>query len=357
MRREAKLLFSKACDSIVLGIELFNRPHERGRTSAVLIQTDHGFEMLLKASIIHRGGKIREKGAKETIGFDACVRRGLSDGRIKFLTEEQALTLRTINALRDAAQHHLLDISEGQFYIHIQSAITLFRELIWTVFQKQLVHELPTRVLPISTTPPTDLAAIFDSEVDEVLKLLQPGKRRRVEAEARLRPLALLDLAIRGEKEQPSSVGLRRISRELSSKSWPDVFPGAAVVEVVTEGVGPTLAIRLTNKQGPPVTIVPEGTSGASPVAVRRVDELGFYSMGAKDLAGKLSLTVPKFVAVVDHLDMRNDPDCYKEFRIGSGRFKRYSQTATGKIAAALENEGIESIWAKYRESQRKAIL
>src|SRR3984957_15670804 len=116
MRREAKLLLAKACDSLVLSIELFNRPHERARISGSLIHLDHGFEMLLKAAILHRGGRIREKHAKETIGFDACVRRSLSDGKIKFLKEEQALVLQTINGLRDAAQHHLLDISEGQLY-------------------------------------------------------------------------------------------------------------------------------------------------------------------------------------------------------------------------------------------------
>jgi hypothetical protein len=95
MRREAKLLLAKACDSLVLSIELFNRPHECGRISGSLIHLDHGFEMLLKAAILHRGGRIREKQAKETIGFDACVRRSLSDGKIKFLKEEQALVLQT----------------------------------------------------------------------------------------------------------------------------------------------------------------------------------------------------------------------------------------------------------------------
>ena len=47
----------------------------------------------MKAAILHRGGRIREKRAKETIGFDACVRRSLSDGTIKYLKEEQALVL------------------------------------------------------------------------------------------------------------------------------------------------------------------------------------------------------------------------------------------------------------------------
>jgi hypothetical protein len=82
MKREASLLLAKACDSLILSIELFNRPHDRGRISSTLIQLDHAFEMLMKASILHRGGRIREKRARETIGFDACVRRSLSDGSV-----------------------------------------------------------------------------------------------------------------------------------------------------------------------------------------------------------------------------------------------------------------------------------
>ena len=234
MRREAKLLLDKAIDSLLLGIELFNRPQDRGRITAVLIQTDHGFEMFLKSAILHRGGQIRDKGAKETIGFNTCVGRGLSDGRIKFLSEEQALTLQAINGLRDAAQHHLLDISENQLYIYLQSAVTLFKDLIRDVFQKELANEFPSRVLPISTTPPTDLATIFDFEVNEILKLLRPNRRRRIEAEARLRPLVLLDLLVRGENEQPSDLELKHISEELFKKSWPEVFPGVAIIDVVT---------------------------------------------------------------------------------------------------------------------------
>ena len=66
----------------------------------------------MKAAILHSGGRIREKRAKETIGFDACVRRSLNDGRIKYLSEEQALVLQTINGLRDAAQHHLKESAD-----------------------------------------------------------------------------------------------------------------------------------------------------------------------------------------------------------------------------------------------------
>lgn len=350
MKREAKLLLDKACDALVLSIELFNRPHDRGRVSSTLIQLDHGFEMLMKAAILHKGGRIREKRAKETIGFDACVRRSLSDGRIKYLTEEQALVLQTINGLRDAAQHHLLDISEGQLYVHVQSGVTLFRDLLKSVFDQDLGSLLPARVLPVSTSPPTDLATLFDSEVKEIKKLLQPGRRRRIEAVARLRPLAILDATIRGEKGQPSDSDLRRMCQEVSrDKSWVNVFQGAAAVEIAADGTGPTLSLRLTKKEGIPVQLVPEGTPGASVVAVKRVNELDFYSLGAKQLAEKVGLTITKTVAVVDYLGLRRDLECYKEFKIGSQLHKRYSPKAIEKIKKSLENESADEIWQKRK--------
>ena len=355
MKREAKLLLDKACDSLLLGIELFNRPNDRGRVSAVLIQTDHAFEMFLKSAIVQRGGKIRDKNAKETIGFDACVRRGLSDGNLKFLTEEQALTLQTINGLRDAAQHHLLDISEAQLYLHIQSGVTLFRDLLVGVFQRKLSQELPARVLPISTTVPTDITAIFDSEIAEILKLLQPGKRRSVEAEARLRPLAVFESAIGGEKAQPSTNDLNRIAQTLMKRDWQEVFPGAALMNVVAEGSGIDISVRITKKEGPAFHIVPEGTPGASTVAVRRVNELDFYNLGARQLAENLGLTVPKLVAIVAHLGVQNDSDCFKEIVVGSARYKRYSQKAIQRIQDCLEKEDIDTIWENRPDSMRKS--
>jgi restriction endonuclease S subunit len=222
---------------------------DRGRVSGALIQLDHGFEMLLKASILPRGGRIRDKRAKETIGFDACVRRSLSDGKIKYLSEEQALVLQTINGLRDAAQHHLLDISEGQLYVHVQSGVTLFRDMLSQVFGQDLSRHLPRRVLPVSTAPPTDLATLFDSETAEIRKLLRPGRRRRLEALARLRPLAILDSTIRGEKGQPSDAELRKLGKDVrGGKQWSDVFRGAASVEIAAEGTGPRISLRLAKK-------------------------------------------------------------------------------------------------------------
>ena len=307
--------------------------------------------MFLKAAILQRGGKIREKTAKETIGFDACVRRGLSDGGIKFLTEEQALTLQTINGLRDAAQHHLLDISEAQMYIHIQSGVTLFRDLLRLVFARELYQELPSRVLPISTMAPVDISTVFDSEITEIMKLLQPGKRRSVEAEARMRPLAVLESTINGENTQPSAGELDRIGRNLLKRDWREVFPGAACMNVVTEGAGADISVRITKREGPGFHIVPEGTPGSSPVAVKRVNELDFYNLNTTQLADKVKITMPKLLAVVAHLGIQDDPDCFKEIAMGKASYKRYSQKVIPIISLCLETEDWREVFPTWNFS------
>ena len=179
MKKEVRQLREKGISALVLSIEHFNRPWDRGRTEAVLILLDHSFKMLLKAAIRHRLGKIRKAREKQTIGFNACVRKGLTDANVKFLTAEQALALQTINGLRDAAQHYVVDMSEHQLYFYAQAGVTLFRDINDDVFDKKLAIELPERVLPISTTAPKDLYALFDNEVEEIKALLAPALERR----------------------------------------------------------------------------------------------------------------------------------------------------------------------------------
>ncbi|MBL8024692.1 MAG: hypothetical protein JNK54_10525 [Elusimicrobia bacterium] len=178
----------------------------------------------MKAAIIHRGGEIRQKGQKQTIGFDSCVRKALTESDIKFISDEQALTLQTINGLRDAAQHHLLALSEQHLYVHSQAGLTLFRDLLKSVFAKELADEMPCRVLPISTTIPTDIATLFDREVAEIKTLLKPGGRRQVEASAKLRGLAILETSIQGEKIQPGDGELRKLATRIKGALEGDVL-------------------------------------------------------------------------------------------------------------------------------------
>lgn len=356
MKKEVRQLREKAINALVLSIDHFNRPWNLGRTEAVLILLDHSFEMLLKSAIRLKGGKIRKAREKQTIGFDACVRRGLTDAKLKFLTDEQALTLQTINGQRDAAQHYLVDMSEHQLYFYSQAGVTLFRDIHDGIFDQKLVVELPERVLPISTTAPKDLTALFDKEIDEIKGLLAPGTRKKMDAVAKARSLAVLESTVNGNYEQPSDHELQKVCKRLADgEVWTSVFPGVASINITAEGDGPTLSLRLTKNEGTPVQLLKEDGGTGAVIAVRRVDELGYYSLGAKDLAKKVGLTPPKSRAVVDHIGLRGEPDCFKEFKISGVTHARYSPEAIKRIQSAIENQSIDEIWAAYRAKQKAA--
>ena len=96
-----------------------------------------------------------------------------------------------------------------------------------------------------------------------------------------------------------------------------------------------------------------EGEGNGAVLAVRRVNELDFYNLGATDLAKKVGLTPPKSRAVVDHLGLRADADCFKEIKIGRVTHARYSPKAMQKMKDALASQSIEDIWSGYRAKQR----
>jgi hypothetical protein len=349
MKKEVRLLYHKSVNSLILSIEIFNRPSESGRIPGVLIFLDHAIEMFLKASILHKGGKIRERGAKQTIGFDACVRRALSDSTCKFLTNEQALTLQSINGLRDAAQHYLLDISEEHLYMQAQAGLTLIRDLAKTVFGINIRTHLPERVLPLSSTPPKDLSTLFENEVDKIRVLLNPRNRKKIEALSKLRALSIVEGSIQGEKVQPGTALLNRLAKKIKAgMSWTDIFPGIASLNLTAKGYGPAIDLRITKKKGTPISIVPEGTPGATTVAVRRVDELGFYNLGRDQLAKQVGLTGPKATAMVRYLKLQNDPECFRVFQIGKSKFMRYSHKAVLNIKEALKTTSIKKVWREY---------
>lgn len=353
MRKEAKLLLKNAVNSMILSIEFFNRPWEQGRPEGVLILLDHSLELLLKAAILHKGGKIRKKRENQTIGFDECVRNSIS---LKIINTEQALTLQSINSLRDAAQHYLLQISEHLLYLQSQMGLTLFKDILKDTFQRDISKELPKRVLPVSTMPPSDIATIFETEVDEIRKLLSPKKRKMVEATAKLRSLAIFDGSIRGEKLQPGQSYLNKLAKKIKQqKNWKEIFPGVASINISSDGSGYPLSLRITKKEGIPVQLVPEGTPGATVVAIKRVNELDFYNLSLTPLAEKIGLTGPKTTALVQYLKLKNDAKYYKQISIGKSKFNRYSQEAIIKIKEELPKLDMNKVWQECNPCRKKA--
>jgi len=353
LKKVTKLLLNKAIDSLVLAIELFNRPYDRAREDSVLILLDHSFEMFLKSSIIHRGGKIYDKKTKQTIVFSSCIGKALSDGAIRFLTEDQAITLNIIHGLRDATQHYYLDVSEQQLYINVQSGVTLFKDLLKKVFNRDLYVDLPERVLPISTTIPVDLLTLFEQDVSEIKRLLAPKSRHHMEAAAKLRSLMIIENTIHGETEQPTDSKIRELMKKSSlDLNWTQIFPGVASMNVNVEGDGPKISIRLTKKEvGIPTTFVPEGTPGASIIAVKKVNELDYYSLQHTLLATKVGISSNQLVALRRYLGIEDDPQYFKVITIGKSRHPLYSKKAFELIKKTFQSESIDEIWSKYRKS------
>jgi hypothetical protein len=323
-----------------------------------MILLDHAFEMLLKAGLIHRGGSIRDRDAVNTIGFSTCVNRARSNGNLKFLDDNQATTINVINAVRDAAQHHIIDLSEEQLYLHIQSGVTLYRNLMETVFGVDLAEVLPNRVLPISTVAFTSIEAFFDAKVAEIQKMLQPGKRRRQEAIAALRPIAILDRALREQEGQPTEAELQRMALALrDSGEWRILFEEVALLECSTSVEGYRINLHLTKKDGLPIHRVDDGDSVSGGLATKMIDISSVYNLTPKMMAKHLGITPPKFTALSRYLGLEHNEKWFRLIRFGKQEYKRfspnglqYAKAEANKLTPELWNE----IWQVHGPNRRQ---
>jgi len=359
VRKEARMLLRRSLDSLVLSVERFNCPWDRGRQEVMLLLLDRAFELLLKAAIRHRGGRIREPGQKETYGHEKCVRVCLSDEGLKCLTNEQALTIQIVNSLRDAAQHYMLELSEQQLYLYAQAGVTLYSDLLTSVFQWNLRDHVPERVLPVCTSVPKDLQTLVKAEFDDIKNLVAPKSRKMLQARAKVRALAVVEASLIGIRSQPGEGELNTILRKVrAGDSWRELFPGIASLELATDvSNGIPVSIRITKREGQPVHLVPEGTPGAMIVSVKRVNELDYYSLGLKDLAEKTGLNQSRTLALVMHLDLQSSTEYFKAVQIGRSVFKRYSQRALTAIQEALKTVDMDKVWQLHKPSGKPAKL
>lgn len=116
--------------------------------TTVLLHAQHAFEMLLKAALNQRQVNVFDKSTGRSIGFEQVVRRRTAQTTGIKLTDEEAGTLRAIDALRDDEQHWYNDVDEALLYVHLRAAVTLFDDLLQRVFAEHLADHLPRRILP-----------------------------------------------------------------------------------------------------------------------------------------------------------------------------------------------------------------
>jgi hypothetical protein len=350
MHRDARLLKGKALSSLRRSARTFNDLDDDGRVTTVLLHLQHAFEMLLKAALVEKNVRVFDTTKGRSVSFDKCVRLGAEHLR---LTEEQSGLLRTIDALRDDEQHYFGQLSEGLLFLHIRAGITLFADLLDTHFKEKLADHLPSRVLPISTDPPAELDVLLDEQYSQIKKLLRPGRRRRAEARAQIRALLAMEAHV-ADEVSVTEKDVNRIERAIrSGKGRAAVFPRLGALGTSIEGMGVTVTVRFSRREGTPVRYVPADDPREA-AALREVDLQRKYHLSARDLAGLTDLTMPRSTALRRYLDLDDDEDYRHVFVFDSQRIPRWSDAALQRMRDALEEVDMDEVWEKHRPRRRR---
>jgi hypothetical protein len=348
-------LLTQAFDSLTLAVDLFNRSSEQGRQASVLIFLEHGCEMLLKAALLQRGADIRNQDNGYTLAFDSCLNKATDDGQVKFLADDERRTLRVLNSLGDQAQHYLVDVSEQILYTVAQSTLTLFGELTARLFGIPLGERLPRRVLPLSTDPPRNIHVVMDQEFTQLKKFLEAGEQGPVASEPKLRSLLAMDRALEGKDIHVPADELQAARKAVcESAAWDEVFTGIARLTLTVDGTGIGLALTITKHEGIPVRIAADGEETAGTIAVRKVEDTSFYCFGLTEMARRLNVGTNKLLALVRHLGIQSDRNCFKEICIGKAKFKMYSKNALDRLREALPTVNLEEIWQQHKAKRTK---
>lgn len=340
--RDAKTLKAKAIGSLRTAMTAFNSYDDDGRVTMVLMHLQHACEMLLKAVLIQHKVKVFDKGTGRSIGFEKCL--GLCQAHHQ-LTADEAGIMRAIDALRDAAQHWFVFVSEDLLYLQTRALITAFDAYLKRLLDDSLSAHFPPRVLPISTMPPGDFEFLVDKEFTLVEELLKPGRRARDEARARIRTMLAMEAIVTDEVEI-SERDIDRIEKAMrGGAEFNAVFPRLATIGTTTTGEGVNLVVHFSKKQGAPVHYV-GGDDPAAAAAVREVDLRKKFHIQAKALADKVGLSPPKAKVLRAHLGIDNDASCSHVFEFGSQKIRCFSDNAIQKMKAALNGIDIDELWA-----------
>lgn len=348
LKKNVAPLLNRAVESLTLGIELFNRPSETARSHGVLIFLQHSFEMLLKASILQRTGCIHEKQHQYTYGFDKCLTVAMRD--LGLLKSDQRDTLSILDAQRDQAAHYYADVSEDVLYVHAQSSVTLFDELLKSAFSKSLADILPTRVLPISTRPPRDLSILLLHELAQVDDLLASGTRQGAQAAAKLRSVLAFAIGAReGVTRIPESDINAALAKRKKSQKWELIFPEIAQLKLSTDGSGIPISMRISKNAPIAVRIARPGEPTEGILLKQEIDPWDVFTMGRDDMARKIGTTGPKVSAMIYELKLQEDPTCYRELKRKSQTYKGYSAKALNLLREAFNTKDIDAIWHKHK--------
>ncbi len=85
-------------------------------------------------------------------------------------------------------------------------------------------------------------------------------------------------------------------------------------------------------------------------VVKQEVNPFDKYNLGRDDLAVKLGISGPRTSALIVELGLVDDPECFRELKIKSQVWKRYSPKALQRLREAMDGGlDITAVWKKHR--------
>lgn len=305
--------------------------------------------MILKSLIVERTGTVFDAERGYSYGFDTCLR--LAADELDLLTKDHRKFLSILDNLRDSATHYYQEVSEPVLYIFAQASVSLFNELIRKATGKGLLEFLPGRVLPISSIPPQRLGCVLDEEFNRLRELLRQPDMNKRQAVAMLRPLMAFKVGGEETHRRMTVAELEVAVENLSAaQSWRVVFPEIARIELGSDGDGISVGFKVVKDtpEALPVRVLkpgdPEPTGGV--IIQKEVNLFDKFNLGLDQLSKKLGISRWRVIAMIREYKLDSDDGCFRELRIGSQRYKRYSMKALDALRAKLDTA--EECWAKH---------
>lgn len=355
VKRRTQQLKKSAIESLCVAIELFNRPSEVARDQSVMLMLAHSFEMLLKAIIFQHRSTIRERGEQYTYKFGRCI--NITHSELKLLEAVDLPMLWAIKQDRNAAAHDTVAFSEDMLWLHVRSGVTIFGRLLSAAFKEDLPAVIPSRVIPVSALPPTDASAVIEREMQDIAAMLKPGLRQGDDAKARIRPLLALDGAVTGREEAPTEIELDRAVKAFrQGRRWEEVFPGLAMLEIVTtpDTGAQEVSLRIAKTgEGPAVRLAKPGDETGA-LLYRKSDPFDEYGIKLSEFGAKLGVSQSDGYALTWHMKLKDDPSAYycRKTKLGNIQFQGLGARALDLAKKEIAKPSFS--WSKVRMAYKE---
>jgi hypothetical protein len=354
LKKNVEPLLDRSIESLILAIELFNRPSETARVHGVLMFLQHSFEMLLKATILQRMGRIHPRDDGYTYSFQTCLQ--IANEQLGILTRDGKVTLEILDAQRDQAVHFYADVSEDMLYVHAQSSVTLFAELLQLAFARNLKAELPSRILPVSTRPPNELQSLLWNELQEVDRLLQAGQRRGAQAAAKLRSVLAFTVGTREGGQRIAEQEIEDAIQQRRNKSdWAVILPEVVQLDLTANGTGVPVFFKISKNAPVGIRVAKPGEEIVGTLIKQEVDLWDVFTLSLTDIKIKLGLNQWQTQALIYDLDIQNDPQLYRVLKRHSHTLKGYSKRALDLLRDELPKKDMIGVASRYSERNRRA--